>query len=114
MPRRRLPARLYLRRGRDDRGSVWVILDGSKEVGTGAGAGDRTAAETALQTYLARSHRPPAGANQPALLLVSEVVSRYLDEHASTRSSSAWIGTMATSILQWWGDKALSEVNGRA
>ena len=37
----------------------------------------------------------------------------YLKEHAPTRPSKDWIADMAGDILQWWGDKALSEVNGR-
>jgi integrase len=37
----------------------------------------------------------------------------YLREHAPTRTSAAWIADMATDILRWWGDKPLSEVNGR-
>ena len=113
MPRRRLPARLYLRRSRDDRGSVFVILDGSREIGTGAGRDERAKAEAALQAYLARNHRPPRGASGPSELLVSEVLSAYLAEYAPTRPSAAWIADMATDVLAWWGDKALSEVNGR-
>ena len=113
MPRRRLPARLYLRRGRDDRASIWVILDGEKEIGTGAGANERASAEAALQQYLARHHRPPRGANRPSELLIAEVMARYLEEHAPTRPSAAWIARMATDVLRWWGEKALSEVNGR-
>ncbi len=114
MPRRRLPARLYLRRGRDDRSSVWVILDGAKEVGTGASADDRAGAEKALQAYLAKNHRPPRGANRPAELLVAEVMSVYLAQHAPTRSSAKNIAILATPIITWWGDKSLADINGAA
>jgi integrase len=113
MPRRRLPARLYLRRSRDDRSSVWVILDGAKEIGTGASADDRTGAEKALQTHLAKSHRPPSGATRPEEFLISEVVAVYLREHAPTRPSAKHIGYLATPIIVWWGAKTLGEVNGR-
>src|SRR5262245_36840269 len=113
MPRRKQPARLYLRRARGDRGATWVILDGKKEVGTGASQANIGAAQRALETYLAKHHRPPSGANRPNQLLVAEVMNAYLDEHAPTRVSKDWIADMAGDILEWWGDKPLSEVNGR-
>ena len=71
-------------------------------VGTGAGADDREGAEAALQTYLAQNHRPPRGAN-PRALLVSEVMSLYLREHAVTRPSAAWIADMAGDIIDMVG-----------
>jgi integrase len=37
----------------------------------------------------------------------------YLAEHAPTKVSKDWIADMAADILEWWGDKTLSEVNGR-
>src|SRR5262245_32931580 len=101
MPRRRLPARLYLRRGRDDRASVWVILDGAREIGTRAGADDRAGAEKALETYLAKTHRPPRGANRPTELLISEIVAVYLREHAATRRTARHIAVMASPIIEW-------------
>ena len=113
MPRPRKPARLYPRRARGDRGASWVILDGKKEIGTGASLGDRAAAEAALHAYLAKHHRPPSGANRPSQLLVAEIMNAYLEEHAPTKASRDWIADMAADILVWWGEKALSEVNGR-
>jgi integrase len=105
---------LYLRRSRkNDRGSVWVILDGQKEVGTGASAHDRARAEKALQEYLAKNHRPPRGANSPEDLLVAEVMSIHLREHAPTTASAYWIGDMSADILAWWGERSLAEVNAR-
>lgn len=40
-------------------------------------------------------------------------MSAYLAEHVPTRPSKDWIGDMAADVLEWWGDKALSEINGR-
>ena len=113
MPRPRKPARLYARRARGDRGATWVILHGAKEIGTGASLHEREKAEAALEAHLAKTHRPPSGANQPRQLLVSEVMARYLEEHAPTRPSAAWIADMAEDVIRWWGDKSLAEVNGR-
>lgn len=111
MPRRRLPARLRLRKARADRSALWVILDGEKEIGTGVGADDVAAAQEALEAYLADKHRPPSGKSHPANLLVDEVMAAYLRDHAPTSRSKEWIGHTAEPILQWWAGKPLSAVN---
>ena len=102
MSRRRKPPELYPRE-RAGRPPVWVILDGKKEVSTGASLDDLEAANRALETYLAETHRPPSGANRPSQLLIAEVMNAYLKEHAPTRPSKDWIADMAGDILEWWG-----------
>ena len=72
MPRRRLPARLRLRKARADRSALWVILDGEKEIGTGVGADDVAAAQEALEAYLADKHRPPSGEFIPPISLLTK------------------------------------------
>ena len=111
MPRRREPARLYLRK-RAGRQAQWVILDGSKEISTGAGANEPERATRILETYLAEKHRPPIGASQPGELLVDEVMSSYLRDYAPTSISKDWIARMAGPILKWWSGKTLADVNG--
>jgi len=113
MPRPRKPARLYLRPARDKHAAVWVIRDGTKEVSTGAGADEIGRAQKAYAAYCADRHSPPSGANQPSQLLVAEIMSAYLAEHAPTVKSKDWIADMAADIIEWWGDKTLAEVNGR-
>jgi integrase len=112
MPRRKQPARLYLRKKRSDRQAVWVILDGTNEIGTGAGANDVAAAQQALRTYLAEQHRPPSGSVRPNELLVDEIVAVYLRDHAPKSPSKEWIGHTAAGILEWWTGKTLLAVNG--
>lgn len=56
MPRQRKPARLYFRA--DER--HWVIRDGTRQVRTGYGIGERREAEAALAKYLPTASRPPA------------------------------------------------------
>jgi hypothetical protein len=114
MPRPRKPARLYLRRARGDRGATWVILHGSREHGTGAGAHDRAGAEEALRRYLAQNYEPPRGANRLEELLVADVMQAYLSGHAPTRPSAPWMAQMAAPIIEWWGTKTLSEVRGQS
>src|SRR5262245_6410666 len=36
----------------------------------------------------------------------------YLREHAPKTASASWIADMATDVIEWWGDKPLSSVNG--
>src|SRR5262245_53380900 len=100
MPRRKQPARRYLRK-RSGRQPVWVVLDGTSEVGTGAGPNDVAQAQEALRTYLAERHRPPSGSTRPQELLVDEVVAAYLRDHASKSPSHEWIGYTAGNILAW-------------
>ncbi|VUD71803.1 Tyrosine recombinase XerD [Methylobacterium symbioticum] len=79
MPRPTKGARLYWK-ARDQR---WVIRDtGGVEFGTGCGAGDREAAERALQEYLAQKHRPDFGKGDPARVSITDVLTLYGDERA--------------------------------
>ena len=52
MARLRKPPRLWLRRDRMTRGSMWFILDGNKQLGTGCRATERLAAENKLLAYV--------------------------------------------------------------
>ena len=72
MPRPKKPPRLYLRH-RAGRPAQWVILDGAKEAGTGAGAEDADRAAQALEAYLVERHQP-SDSNAPEDLLVDEVM----------------------------------------
>lgn len=110
MPRRRDPPRLYPRT-RPGRRGVWVVLDGAREISTGASLEDLSSAEEFLRNYLSDKHEPPSGATAPKDLYVAEIVSIYLKEHAPTTRSPAWILYMATPIVEWWGTKKLAEIN---
>ena len=39
-------------------------------------------------------------------------MSVYLREHAAHKPSAAWIADIATNILEWWGDRPLSDIRG--
>jgi integrase len=113
MPRRKKPARLYLREARrGDRQALWTIKHGSVEISTGCGEGELAQAQEALEDYLAKQHRPPAGEHRPRCLLAAEILTTYLDEHAAESASRDWILHTAAPIVEWWGTKTLAEVNG--
>ncbi|MEQ1694960.1 MAG: hypothetical protein ABL901_03880, partial [Hyphomicrobiaceae bacterium] len=105
------PARAA-RGGNPARPAVWVILDGSRQLGTDAGANDIGRAQAALARHLAAQHKPPAGADRPDQLLVDEVMTAYLSEHAARSPSRDWIAHTAAPILDWWSGKRLDEVSG--
>jgi integrase len=74
-------ARLYVRDNR------FVILDQGpdgrrREIGTGASAGDRAAAEKALAAYLAEKHVPDFGSGHPSEVLITDVLAYYAEHHA--------------------------------
>lgn len=112
MPRPRKPPRLWLRPARDGHNAQWIIRDCTRTLGTGAGPADLGRAERALEAYIAGKHAPPAGADRPADLLVDEVMTAYLKEHAAHSPSRAWICHTAAPILDWWSGKTLAEVTG--
>lgn len=116
MPRPRKGPRLYLRSGRAGRGPVYVILDGSREIGTGCGPDRAADAEAALARYLAGKYTPPAPSAGATLgdILIADVMAAYLTEHAAHTSSAAFIGHTAAPILDWWGDKTLAAIRGQS
>jgi len=112
MPRPSKPPRLYLRAGRKGHAAKWVILDGPKETGTGAGAEDIAAAERALEDYLASKRQPPTSGclNE---ILIDDILTIYLEEVAATSPSREWLCHTAAPVLDWWSGKALIDVRGK-
>lgn len=111
MPRHSKGARLYLyeRRGRE---AVYVIRDGSREVGTGCGAGNVAGANQALQAYLTRTFRPATGERDLARITCAEVMTLYAQDLPSDKPSRALVGYHLKALLPFWGDKSLDQVRG--
>ena len=106
MPRKRLPARLKLRRrpGRADR---WVIVDGRTEIDTGSGAGDRAGAEARLGEYLAASRRIDTAERNPARVSAADVIALYIRIHPAPPAIYH-----ARPLLGFFGERTLAEING--
>lgn len=103
MPRTARGPYLWLDTERDK----WTICDGSKRSRTGFGAADRRKAEEALQEYLAGKYTAPVTPT-PA---IADVLSAYGSEHAPTTADGGYIiGCRIGSLLDWWGDKVLTDV----
>ncbi len=111
MSRPRKIPRLYLKRRKRPRKSVWIIRDGKTEVSTGCGARDHRGAGEALAGYIAAKYEPP-GAIASSELYIDEVVAAYLKEYAEYSPSREFLIHTARPVLEWWAGMTLVEVNG--
>jgi hypothetical protein len=108
--------RLYLRKGRRDRGEVYYIRHGSREVSTNCGPDELDRANKKLVEYIARQYRGPTNANSADEVFVAEAINSYLKEHAPTKTSAIkrWIADISADIMRWWDQKKLSDVTETA
>ncbi len=115
----RKPVRLdLLPERRDKRGwikqnAVWIIRDGEKRVSTGCGPSQRAEAEKAFEAYLAERHKAkgPEQHRAAAEIPIADVLAHY----AAGAEGIARPGELASRLgrlLDWWGDRRLSEVTG--
>ncbi|MEH6699934.1 MAG: tyrosine-type recombinase/integrase [Brevundimonas sp.] len=115
MARRSKGARLYLRRGRPERGtgSVWVIRDGSKEISTGFGPDRREAAEQALSAYIDAKWSPETadrGTRDPADVLIADVIALYATEKAPRVADPVSCKGRLEALLAYWGESSLADI----
>jgi integrase len=111
------PPRLYLRE-RKGRNPIWVVLDAGDEISTGCSARDREGAERALARYIARKHKPRIGISDQRALPIADVITYYLREkdpgeksiNDRVRKAFDDLSINVERLLEWWGDKVLSEV----
>lgn len=111
MPRRKQPPRLYLRTRKW--GSVYVIRDGTAEVGTGCGPDSLRGAEEALARYIAGKWQPPAGTGRLSDILVADAVTAYLRERGPLVARPDFLRTTARPIIEWWEGKTLADIRGQ-
>lgn len=120
MPRPPEPPRLWLRPARYANGKLrkaatWVILDGGQERGTGCSLEDRQGAEQALEIYLADKRQPSRKKGQDIdEILLADVCALYLADVAPEHAKPEKTAQRFVQLLEWWGDKTLGDVNGRA
>lgn len=112
MSRARKPARLWLRPAGKDRESVWIILDGGKQLSTGCSADDYSGAEKALADHIARQFIATAPKKDRAAsdVKVAEVVTHYLQLKKDTATRPKELGARAEKLLEYWGDKTLDDI----
>lgn len=122
MPRRFQGPRLWpqpAHKGKDDstREAVWCIRDGKHKRSTGVRVEDSRRppqlARDKLQAYLAESHKASRERGRAAdEIAVADVIAIYLTDKAPRQARPAEVGQRARTLLEFWGDKRLSDVTG--
>lgn len=112
MPRRAKGPRLWLLK-RGGREPTWLILDGGKQHSTGCGEGDRAGAERALGRYIAEKYQPPTRESALDRILIADVMTVYLKEHAPHVRNPEFLLHTSTPVIDWWGGKTLAEIRGQ-
>lgn len=124
MPRPAKGPRLYLRRARTDRrtggtiAAAYVIRDGGREVSTGYGPESLRDAEGALLAYLERKRAIPqttsVSRSDPDKVALASVLALYATEKAPRESDPVSVAGWIETLLEWWGDKFVSDVRRSA
>lgn len=115
MSRRAKGPRLWLRPARPDgTGASWIILDGTRQRGTGCGASDIAGAEKALSGYLNDKHIRgiSAGPRDPAAIPVVDVLTLYTIDRAGTHSDPKKTDSRIGFLEAYWTGKTLADVTG--
>jgi len=112
MPRRAKGPRLWLLK-RGGREPTWLILDGGKQHSTGCGESDRAGAERALGRYIAEKYTPPTRESALDRILIADVMTVYLKEHAPHVRNPEFLLHTANPVIDWWGGKTLAEIRGQ-
>lgn len=107
MPRRAKGPRLWLLK-RGGREPTWLILDGGKQHSTGCGESDRAGAERALGRYIAEKYTPPTRESALDRILIADVMTVYLKEHAPHVRNPEFLLHTANPVIDWWGGKTLA------
>lgn len=113
MPQSRRPPRLWLKKGRAGRRSVYLILDGAKQVSTGYGPGSEQQAEEELANYILERSQAPTNPQSRENLTVGQVLAIYATEHAPHVSDPERIAYAIDALATFWADLPVSEVKAR-
>lgn len=111
MPRPTKGPRLWLRE-RPGREPVYVIRDGTRQVGTNCGRGREREAEEALADYIGRKHRPDFRDGDPAHVPIGDVLNLYSTEWAPHVASPESIGYHMIPLEKFWAERPASWVSG--
>jgi hypothetical protein len=103
MPRPRKGARLYLKRRGERR--TWIIIDGERQIATGAGASELGKAEAALARYL--TGRPKTiGPRDPAAVTIAEVIAIYAEQRGQHTRARLSLAVALERVMEFFGTDA--------
>jgi len=117
MSRAEKGARLWLRPAeRDESGNIkkaarWLILDGGKQIATGAT--DREEAEKALAAHLASKYTPTRAEKPLSDVFVADVISIYLADVVPGQARPEKAAERAVRLLEFFGRMTLDEITGK-
>jgi integrase len=112
MPRRSLPARLWLRELKG--GALWVIIDQGRQIATGCAHEDRTGAEAALAAYLANRAKPSRDSGRdPDRIPLAEILNIYLEDKAKTVARPHELARRVGNLGAFFGEKPVAALNRR-
>lgn len=113
MPRPAKGVRLWLRKGKRGRAPAWVIRNGKYWESTGFGEDHRGAAEEALANYILERRTAPRDRDRASdEIAIADVIAIYLTDKAPDHARPQETAQRAGALLDWWGDKSLSDVTG--
>lgn len=107
MPRKRAPARLWLRP--DTR--TWVIKDGAARISTECAEHDLEAAQRKLSEHIAAKYEPQRGGSA-ASVTVGDVLLIYLQERSERTARPKETEAMIGRLNDFWGDMTVSQIKG--
>ena len=84
MSNRSKGVRLWLRKGKGNIQSAWIIRDGPKQIRTGCGYDESEEAERRLSSYINEKYRPERQRNRdPSRILIADVLNIYAEDISS-------------------------------
>ena len=120
MPRPKKGPRLWFRPERFDAktgkrvsAGQWLIIDGSKQLGTGCSESEEVGAAEKLAQYVLDQFRPPRVERDINEITVAEVLTVYDDDCREAQANKRTFDGRIERLNDWWGDKRLAEVNGQ-
>jgi integrase len=115
MPRPSKGPRLYLKAGYADRQDMWIIRDGTREVGTGCPEPARVEAERKLAEYILEKHQPqrPGSARDLSVIKVADALTVYMEERVMKLARPKANIAMIERLNAFFGAYLISDLNGR-
>lgn len=94
------------------RAGRWFILDGTKQISTGLGAGEGGEAEKRLSEYIAAKYAPSRRERPLSKILIADVISVYLEDVVPGQASPEKAAARAERLLEFFGHRTLDEITG--